>query len=105
MPPRNAPAPRRTPGFEPAKGFPDPAFVREDAPKPGGAITHYPHRNGPACGATPIPTSAAAYSPTAPTCPWCRDYLAAVKKVTAEQHGAPAGDTQPPPTPKDEATK
>lgn len=97
---RNPHAQKRTPGYEPAKGFPDPNFQREPAPKPGGAVTHYPHRNGPACGATPVPTSAASYSHTAPTCNWCAQYLADVKKVTAEQHGAPAGETRPPPKPE-----
>ena len=89
---RNVPA-RGTPGFEPAKGFPDPNFKREPEAKPAaGVVTHLPAREGAACGVRPVPTQAASYSPTQPTCAWCAAYLAACKKMTAEQHGEPADD-------------
>lgn len=101
---RNVPAPRRTPGYEPARGFPDPNFKREpEAPPAEGKVTHLPHRNGPACGATPVPTSAADYSPTHPTCAWCANYLKETQKATAAMY--PSAPTTPPPaTPKTGST-
>ena len=71
------------PGYEPAKGFPDP----QHTPEPGGGnLTHYPHAQGPVCGKRPTPTRAASYSTTDPTCPTCAHYLNEAKKVTAFRH-------------------
>lgn len=71
------------PGYEPAKGFPDP----QTPPSPRtGAITHYPHAMGAVCNVRPIPTSAGSYDPVDPTCPTCAQWLRSAKAVTAAQH-------------------
>jgi hypothetical protein len=95
---------RRTPGYEPARGFPDPNFKAPPATRDTGAITHLPQSNGTVCNLLPPPTDASAYDPIAPTCPPCANYLKETKKVTAARHpeANAAADTEPPPpTPRD----
>jgi hypothetical protein len=71
------------PGFEPAKGFPDPALANTN-PKIG-PVTHYPTLYGPVCAQKPTPTDAGAYDPTDPTCEKCARWLNAARQVTAAQ--------------------
>jgi hypothetical protein len=75
---------KRTPGYEPVMGNPDPHFERP--PPTDGQITHYPHTNGTVCDFKPVPTDAGAYDPVAPTCPTCAKWLAAAKAQTRARH-------------------
>lgn len=70
------------PGFEPAKGFPDP----ENPPEVVGRYTHFPHSNGAVCNTRPVPTNAGDYDPVNPTCPWCAKWLASAKAVTRARY-------------------
>lgn len=84
--------PKRTslPGYEPAKGFPDPrhqaALAKAQEPLATGDITHMPHRNGTVCGRQV--TQARLYTTERPTCPDCAKYFDAVKKTAARSAGA-----------------
>jgi hypothetical protein len=71
------------PGYEPAKGFPDP-----EAPPPPrtGQLTHYPHTMGAVCNVRPVPTNAGSYDPISPSCPACANWLRAAKAQTRAAH-------------------
>jgi hypothetical protein len=91
----------RRPGYEPAKGNPDP-LEAPPAVIPGvGYHTHMPQPTGTVCGVYPVPTNAKFYDPVAPTCPQCAAYLKATQRVTAARHpeawAAAAAPTDPPP--------
>jgi hypothetical protein len=86
-------------GYEPAKGFPDPAIPPADPAVPvSGQYTHYPHSNGAVCNAYPVPTDAGAYDPVDPTCPLCAKWLKAATAQTYARH--PWLAPPPPTTPK-----
>lgn len=97
------------PGFEPAKGNPDPEYKPPPVPHERGFHTHLPHSNGPVCGLYPPPQDAKFYDPVDPSCPACANYLAATKRVTQARHGATVAAAEanaehlsaPPPTPRD----
>lgn len=81
-------APKRTslPGYEPARGFPDPkhqaalAKAAAESPQVGpGDVTHMPHRNGTVCGRAI--TQARLYTTDRPTCTDCAKYFDSVNKV------------------------
>ena len=82
---------RSRPGFQPAKGFPDP-----QAPKPPGpgTVTHMPSRNGTVCGMKLSHASNYAH-PERPTCTTCGNYWDAVQasarsNVSKLEPGQPA---------------
>lgn len=81
--------PRRRPGFEPARGFPDPMAPK---PQPTSDVqeTHMPHRNGSVCGEAF--TESSSYTQERPTCPQCRTYFDAIQKtaVKSPSAGTPA---------------
>ena len=52
-------------------------------------VTHYPNRNGPICGAYPVPTDARDYVVDSPTCPKCSDWLTKARAAS-----------EPPPPPQ-----
>ena len=83
---RRAVAPPQRPGYEPAKGFPDPQAPPPPTYPAIGYYTHEPHSNGAACGVYPPPNDAKFYDPVAPTCPKCAAYLAAKQAVTRARH-------------------
>lgn len=104
MPPKAKPI-ARAPGYEPAKGFPDPNAPKPPPVPPVGYHTHLPAGNGPVCGFRPTPTDAKFYDPVDPTCPPCAAWLAAAKRNTAgllaRQGAARPADEPAPPTPRD----
>ena len=72
------------PGYEPAKGFPDP---EAPAPTPRGTqVTHYPHSMGAVCNVRPVPTNAGSYDPINPTCEKCAAWLRSAKQQTRAAH-------------------
>lgn len=73
------------PGYEPARGQPDPDDAAPGA-FPIGHLTHFPASNGPVCGLKPTPTQAADYDPAEPTCPTCAKWLAATRAHTAARY-------------------
>jgi hypothetical protein len=86
------------PGFEPARGFPDPSAAQGTT---SFGFTHFPNRDRSVCGQ--VLTNAADYDDVAPTCPRCAAWLADVKRTTAakdpeaaaELLGRPAQPPQP----------
>ena len=80
----------RTPGHEPAKGFPNPAHV----PSVIDRKTHYPHAQGPVCGVRPTPTDARDYDVKAPTCDVCAGWLRSAQGNTAARHPHAVARTQ-----------
>lgn len=82
-----AAAKKPRPGFEPAKGFPDPESPR--TPSLSGMVTHMPHTNGTVCGRKE--TKAASYTTEAPTCAKCLAYYRAVHRKDAPAQDAPKG--------------
>ena len=82
------------PGFEPAKGFPDPAEPKVNLT---GMQTHYPATHGPVCNYKPTPTDAGAYDINDPSCPACAKWLSAARQNTAAMYpwtkqAPPAGE-------------
>ena len=73
-------APRK-PGYEPARGFPEPGAGRND-----GSYTHSPHRNGTVCGLAL--TDAGAYTLEQPSCPTCARHFEAVQRSAQRQQSA-----------------
>lgn len=72
------------------------------APPPRDYPTHFPSRNGAACGV--VMTHAKYYDPIAPTCPWCAKYVADVKRITEARYGRTQAQTPsdtPPATSRD----
>jgi hypothetical protein len=84
--PRAPRTPPRPPGYEPAMGRPDPAYVAPAVPACG-YFTHVPGRGSPVCGAFPPPSDPRQYDSENPTCPTCAQWLAAARRVTAARHG------------------
>lgn len=95
---RARPVPVR-PGYEPAKGFPDPLAAPPPTYPAAGYYTHLPHSNGPVCGQWPPPTDAKMYDPVAPNCPKCAAWLAAATAVTKVRY--PGAFEAPPPHTRD----
>jgi hypothetical protein len=80
---RLPPAPPRRPGYEPAKGFPDPRATVI----PASGATHAPNPNGGLICGRPAPTSAASYDAENPTCPDCALWLAKTRAHTDRIYG------------------
>jgi hypothetical protein len=87
------------PGFEPARGFPDPSAAQATS---SFGFTHFPNRDRAVCGQ--VLTNAADFDDVAPTCPRCAAWLADVKRNTAAKHPEAAAEllgrpAQPPQQP------
>jgi hypothetical protein len=76
--------PPRRPGYEPAKGFPDPAAVII----PATGATHAPNPNGGLiCGRPATSTNAASYDAENPTCPQCAEWVGKTRAHTDRIYG------------------
>lgn len=84
---------RRRAGFEPARGFPDPAAKSAETLRvPPGGETHMAHRNGSVCGEQFTDAADYAQPNDEPTCPQCAAYYRAVQKTALR---SPSAGTPP----------